>query len=157
PTKALLHTAEVWEYVKHSEQEGITLSNPSLDLLKVNARKNGIVNKHAKGVEGLMKKNKAEVIKGHARLLGKGKVEVSAADGSKKTIEAKAVIFATGSEARMLPGLAPDPKRIVTNIEILNLTEVPKKLGIIGSGAVGVEFASIYKRFGSDVTVFEML
>ncbi|MDX2151557.1 MAG: dihydrolipoyl dehydrogenase [Bryobacteraceae bacterium] len=157
PTKALLHTAEVWEYVKHSEQEGITLSNPALDLQKVNARKNGIVNKHAKGVEGLMKKNKAEVIKGHARLLGKGKVEVTGADGAKKTLEAKSIILATGSEARMLPGLQPDAKRIVTNIEILNLTEVPKKLGIIGSGAVGVEFASVYKRFGSDVTVFEML
>jgi dihydrolipoamide dehydrogenase len=157
PTKALLHTAEIWDSVQHAAEEGISCSNPQLNLAKANDRKNKIVAKHAKGVEGLMKKNKVEWIKGYGRLLGKGKVEVTAPDGGKRTVTAKNIIIATGSEARMLPGLQPDPQRIVTNIEILNLTSVPKRLAVIGAGAVGVEFASMYARFGSKVTIFEML
>ena len=104
-----------------------------------------------------MKKNKVEWIKGFATLKGGGKVEVKAADGSTQTLEAKNIMIATGSEARMLPGLQPDPQFILTNIEILNLTTVPKTLGIIGAGAVGVEFASIFHRFGTKVTILEML
>jgi dihydrolipoamide dehydrogenase len=119
--------------------------------------KNDVVEKNAKGVDYLMKKNKAEVIKGYGRLLGGGKVEVTADDGSKKILEAKAIVVATGSEARMLPGLEPDAEKILTNVEILNLREVPKSLAIIGSGAVGMEFASMFNRFGSEVAVFEML
>lgn len=156
PTKALLHTAEVWDYFKHSSEQGITCDNPSLDLPKVLARKDKIVSKHASGVGMLMKKNKVEVIKGYAKLLGGGKVQVDAPDGS-KTIEARNIILATGSVARMLPGLTPDDSRIVTNVEILSMPVVPKRLLVIGAGAVGVEFASIFKRYGSDVTVFEML
>lgn len=157
PTKALLHSAEVWDYFLHSKEQGILCENPRLDLPLVNNRKNNIVSKHAKGVEGLMKKNKVEWIKGFATLKGGGKVEVKAADGSVKTLEAKNIIIGTGSEARMLPKMVPDAKQIVTNVEILNLQEVPKTLGVIGAGAVGVEFASIYARFGSKVTVLEML
>ena len=157
PTKALLHTADVWEYFKHSKEQGIHCENPRLDLPLVNDRKDKIVSKHAKGVEGLMKKNKVEWIKGFATLKGGGKVEVKAADGSTQTLEAKNIMIATGSEARMLPGLQPDPQFILTNIEILNLTTVPKTLGIIGAGAVGVEFASIFHRFGTKVTILEML
>lgn len=156
PTKSLLHTADVWEYFLHSAEQGIHCENPKLDFLAVNDRKNKIVTKHAKGVEFLMKKNKVEWVKGYGRLLGGGKVEVRNGD-QVQILEARNVILATGSEARMLPGLQPDAKRILTNIEILNLTEVPKKLGIIGAGAVGVEFASIFKRFGSEVVLFEML
>lgn len=156
PTKSLLHSAEVWSHFKHSEDEGIHCENPRLDLPKVNDRKNKIVAKHAKGVEGLIKRQKVEWVKGYGVLKGGGKVEVTSESGT-KTLEAKNIIIATGSEARMLPGLTPDPERVVTNIEILNLQKVPKSLGVIGAGAVGVEFASIYKRFGSDVTVFEML
>ena len=156
PTKALLHSAEVWDYFKDHEAQGIHCENPRLDLPKVNDRKNKIVAKHAKGVEGLMKKNKVEWVKGYATLKGGGKVEVRSADGSTKTLEAKNVMIATGSEARMLPGLEPDDT-ILTNIEILNLTTVPKTMGVIGAGAVGVEFASIFQRFGTKVTVFEML
>ncbi len=156
PTKALLHSAEVWNHFTHSESEGIYCENPRLDLVKVNDRKSKIVSKHAKGVESLMKKNKVDVIKGFGVLKGGGKVEVTNGNG-KKTLEAKNIIIATGSAARMLPGLEPDPERIVTNIEILNLTKAPKTLGVIGCGAVGVEFASIFSRFGSQVTVFEML
>src|SRR5437762_11692487 len=156
PTKALLHTADVWEHFLHPEADGIECQNPRLNYPKVIDRKNGIVAKHAKGVEFLMKKNKIEWIKGRATLKGAGKVEVSGEKGV-QTVEAKNIIIATGSEARMLPGLQPDPELILTNIEILNLTQVPKSLGIIGAGAVGVEFASIFHRFGSKVTVLEML
>jgi dihydrolipoamide dehydrogenase len=156
PTKALLHTAEVWDYFKHAAEQGIQCENPSLDLTKVLDRKDKIVSKHAAGVGMLMKKHKVEVIKGFAKLLGGGKIQVDAPEGS-KTIEAKNIILATGSVARMLPGLVPDESRIVTNVEILKMPVVPKKLLVIGAGAVGVEFASIFKRYGSDVTVYEML
>ncbi|MEO5925871.1 MAG: dihydrolipoyl dehydrogenase [Bryobacteraceae bacterium] len=156
PTKSLLHTAEVWERTLHSEAEGISCDNPRLNYPKVIERKNGIVNKHAKGIEFLMKKNKVDWIKGYGRLAGPGKVEVQGAEG-RQILEAKNIVLATGSEARMLPGLTPDPQRILTNIEILNLTEVPKTLAVLGAGAVGVEFASCFNRFGSKVSIFEML
>jgi dihydrolipoamide dehydrogenase len=156
PTKAMLHTAEVWEYFKHPEAQGLSCENARLDLEKVLARKDGIVGKHAKGIEFLMKKNKVEVVRGYARLKGRGRVEVDSG-GQLKTLEAANIILATGSEARMLPGLTPDPEFILTNVEILRYPRVPKRLLIIGSGAVGVEFGSIFKRFGSDVVIFEML
>ncbi len=161
PTKSLLHTADVWEYFKHSAEQGIQCENPKLDYPKVLDRKNKIVAKHAKGVEFLMKKNKVDWIKGFGTLKPRGagglmQVEVKS-DGGAQTLEAKNVIIATGSEARMLPGLKPDPKMILTNIEILNLPTVPKTMLIVGAGAVGVEFASIFNRFGTKVTVLEML
>ncbi|MBM3726344.1 MAG: dihydrolipoyl dehydrogenase [Acidobacteria bacterium] len=157
PTKALLHTAEVWDHFLHSKGEGIHCDNPRIDFPAVINRKNSIVSKHAKGVEFLLKKNKVEWIKGFARLKGGGRIEVAGADGSSRVVEAKNIVLATGSEARVLPGLKPDSERIVTNIEILANTVIPKSLGIIGAGAVGVEFASIFKRLGTDVTIFEML
>ncbi len=156
PTKALLHSADVWNHILHAAEEGMYCDNPRFDFVKVNDRKDKIVSKHSKGIEMLMRKNKVEVIKGHGTLKGGGKIEVTAEDGSTKTVEAKNIILATGSEARMIPGLQADDT-ILTNIEILKLKDVPKKLGIIGAGAVGVEFASIFKRFGSDVTILEML
>lgn len=160
PTKSLLHTADVWEYFKHSAEQGILCENPRLDYPQVLDRKNKIVSKHAKGVEFLMKKNKVEVIKGYAKLKPRAnnlvQVEVTGGQGT-QTIEAKNVILASGSEARMLPGLEPDAKTILTNIEILDLPQVPKTLAIIGAGAVGVEFASIFNRFGTKVTLLEML
>jgi dihydrolipoamide dehydrogenase len=156
PTKALLQTADVWEHFLRPEADGIECQNPKLNYPKVIERKNGIVSKHSKGVEFLMKKNKVEWIKGFATLKGGGKIEVQGEKGV-QTVETKNIIVATGSEARMLPGLQPDPEFILTNIEILNLTQVPKSLAIIGAGAVGVEFASIFQRFGSKVTVIEML
>jgi dihydrolipoamide dehydrogenase len=156
PTKALLHTADVWDHFKHPEAEGIQCKDPQLNFPQVLDRKNKIVTKHSKGIEFLMRKNKVDVIKGYARLLGGGKIEVKN-DQATQTVEAKNIILATGSEARMLPGLEPDPNLILTNIEILDLPSVPKTIGIIGAGAVGVEFASIFNRFGSKVTVLEML
>ena len=156
PTKAFLHTASVWERFKHSAEEGIHCENPRLDFPLVGDRKNKIVSKHAKGVDFLMKKNKIDVIKGYGRLAGAGKIEVTN-NGAAQIVEAKNIVLATGSEARMLPGLQPDAKRILTNIEILDLQEVPKSLAILGAGAVGVEFASCFHRFGSKTSVFEML
>jgi len=156
PTKAFIHASDVWEHFLHPEEDGIHCDNPRLDFPMVLARKNGIVAKHAKGVEYLMKKNKVDWIKGYGRLAGPGKVEVTA-DGGKQILEAKNIVLATGSEARMLPGLKPDARRILTNIEILSLSEVPKSLAILGAGAVGVEFASCFSRFGSKVSIFEML
>lgn len=156
PTKSLLHSAEVWDYFQNSEKEGISVDNARLNYPKVIERKAGIVTKHAKGVEYLMKKNKVDVIKGFATIEAPGRIKVSGADGE-KTIEAKNIIVATGSVARMIPGLESDPEKILTNIEILNLTKVPKSLAIIGAGAVGVEFASVFRRFGTEVIVMEML
>jgi dihydrolipoamide dehydrogenase len=156
PAKAFLHAADVWERFLKPEEDGIHCDNARLDFPMVSDRKNKIVTKHAKGVEFLMRKNKVDWIKGRARLAGPGKVEVTGEAGP-QIIEARNVVLATGSEARMLPGLEPDPKQILTNIEILNLREVPKTMGIIGGGAVGVEFASCFHRFGTKVTVLEML
>src|SRR5439155_238185 len=141
----------------NADAEGIHVENARLEYPKVKDRKDGIVNKHSNGVAMLLKRAKVERISGYATLKGGGKIEVKADSGETQTIEAKNIIIATGSEARMLPGLTPDADKILTNIEILNLTAVPKSLIIIGAGAVGVEFASIFKRFGTEVTVIEML
>jgi dihydrolipoamide dehydrogenase len=156
PTKALLHTAEVWDYFKKPDEEGISCKDPQLNYPRVLDRKNSIVSKHAKGVEFLMKKNKVDVKKGYGQLLGKGKVQVDTGKGV-EVIDTKSILLATGSEARMIPNLQPDPNLILTNIEILDLPSVPRSLGIIGAGAVGVEFASIFNRFGTKVTILEML
>ena len=155
PTKALLHSAEIWEYFKHSAEQGIQCDNPRLSLPGVLDRKTKIVDKHAKGIEFLMKKNKVDWIPGFGTLKGGGKVEVRSDKGT-QTLQGRNIIIATGSEARMLPGLEPD-QTILTNVEILNLPAVPASLAIIGAGAVGVEFASIFHRFGSKVTVLEVL
>lgn len=155
PTKALLHTADVWEYFKHSEEQGIQCKGAALDYPKVQDRKDKIVSKHSKGIEFLMRKNKVEVIRGLGSLAGPGKVSVKTDSGA-KTLETKNVLIATGSEARMLPGLTPDSD-ILTNIEILSMPKIPATMAIIGAGAVGVEFASIFNRFGTKVTILEML
>ena len=162
PTKSLLFDAEIYDHFKAAKEHGIE----NVEGLKVNwgtiqDRKNKIVTKHAKGLEFLMRKNKVTVIPGFGRLTGPVKngvldIEISGGDGKKSTVQAKNAILATGSEARMLPGLKPD-STILTNIEILSLKSIPKSLIVIGSGAVGVEFASVYKSYGSEVTVIEAL
>jgi len=156
PTKALLHAAELWSNLKDAAAQGIDCDNPRLDLARVIDRKNQIVAKHAKGVEFLMKKHRVDRLQGVATLAGPGRVEVRSADGV-RTLEARNIIVATGSEARLLPGLEPDPERVLTNVEILEVRQVPKSLVIIGAGAVGVEFASMFRRFGAEVTLLEML
>ncbi len=156
PTKALLHTAELWEHFKSKGGDGLICENPRLEFPAVIEHKNQVVNKHSKGVDFLMKKNKVDVLRGTAKIQGPGRVAVTNAQGT-QTVETKNIIVATGSEARMLPGLQPDPDYILTNIEILELRSIPKSMIIIGSGAVGSEFASMFNRFGTQVTLVEML
>jgi dihydrolipoamide dehydrogenase len=162
PTKTLLFNAEIWDHLKHAADYGIdNVTAPALNWANVLKRKDAIVNKHTKGLEFLMKKNKVTVIAGYGRLTGPAKdgvhtVELTGADGAKSAVTAKNVIVATGSDARMLPGLAPDD-RILTNIEILSIPAVPKSLIVIGAGAVGVEFASIFRSYGTEITLVEYL
>ena len=156
PTKALLYYAELYEHALNGEQWGIKHNGIELDFKTINKRKAEVVVKHAKGVEFLFKKNRVESIRGYGRLLGSGKVEVND-DVDRRTLSAKNIILASGSVARMLPGLEMDSERILTNIEILDLEDVPNSLAIIGAGAVGVEFASIFRSFGAEVTILEML
>jgi dihydrolipoamide dehydrogenase len=161
PTKAILFNAEIWDHLKAAKEFGISgVEAPKLDWKVVQERKDKIVAKHAKGLEFLMRKNKVETVKGFGRLTGPAKNGVHTVEvddgGKKRQINAKHVILATGSEARMLPGLkAGDP--VLTNIEILSLEKLPKSLVIVGAGAVGVEFGSIYNSFGTEVTLLEAL
>jgi dihydrolipoamide dehydrogenase len=161
PTKALLFNAELWDHLKDAAEFGIEgVDGRKLNWVAIQERKSKIVAKHAKGLEFLMKKNKVETVKGYGKLTGptqNGIITVEVAnDGKTSQLRAKNVLLATGSEARLLPGLEVDD-RILTNIEILSLKEIPKSLIIVGAGAVGVEFASIYRSFGCEVTIVEML
>ena len=161
PTKALLFNAEIWDQLKDAKEFGIEgVDSRKLNWTAVQERKSKIVIKHAKGLEFLMRKNKVETIKGYGKLTGPAQsrvLTVEVANGSKSShIKTKNVILATGSEARMIPGLEPD-SRVLTNIEILDLKEIPKSLVIVGAGAVGVEFASIFRSFDTEVTLLEML
>ncbi len=156
PTKALLHFAEIYEAALDGQKIGILADNLSIDLGAMARRKGEIVAKHAIGIRQLFKKHAIDTIHGFAKLRGHSAVSVSGRNGE-KTLEAAHVILATGSQARMLPGLDSVSDRILTNVEILDLKRVPGSLAIIGAGSVGVEFASIYRSFGADVAVFEML
>jgi dihydrolipoamide dehydrogenase len=162
PTKAMLFTAEIWDHLKHAKTFGIAgVEGATIDWKGVLARKDDVITRHTKGLDFLMKKNKITTFKGYGRLTGPAKdgvhtVEVKLADGKTETVKAKKVVLATGSDARMLPGLKAD-ETILTNYEILKIAEMPKSLVVIGSGAVGVEFASIFKSFGAEVTILEML
>jgi len=161
PTKALLFNAELWDHLKDAKEFGVEgVDSRKLNWAAIQERKSKIVSKHAKGLEFLMRKNKVETIKGYGKLTGpaqSGLLAVEVTDGGKSSlIKAKNVILSTGSEARMIPGLEPDA-RVLTNIEILGLKEIPKSLVIVGAGAVGVEFASIFRSFDAEVTMLEML
>jgi dihydrolipoamide dehydrogenase len=162
PTKTLLFNAEIWDHLKDATEYGIdNVGTPKLNWENVLKRKTAIVNKHTKGLEFLMKKNKVTVIPGYGRLSGAAKdgvhtVELTGANGEKGDVKAKNVILASGSDAKMLFGLKPDD-RVLTNIEILSIPQVPKSLIVIGAGAVGVEFASIFRSYGTEVTILEFL
>jgi dihydrolipoamide dehydrogenase len=157
PTKALLLNAEILDHFRNAKEYGIICKEFSLDWAAVQARKNKIVRKLAKGVEFLLKKNKVDTIQGFGRLAGPGRITVNDAKNEKTEVAAKKIILATGSEAKLFPGLEPDGKTVLTNKEILELKEIPNSMMIIGAGAVGVEFASMYHRFGTKVTLIEML
>jgi dihydrolipoamide dehydrogenase len=159
PTKALLEHAHALKVVQHAKDWGVTIADAAaatIDMTQVQTRKDRVVTGLSKGVEFLFKKNKIDWIKGTARLTGDGGVDVF--EGEKQTLRArKEIIVATGSTPRGVPGIEIDRKRIITSDEAIGLREVPKTLVIMGSGAVGVEFASIFNRFGSDVTIVELL
>lgn len=157
PTKALLESAELFDHAKEAEEFGILLGEPKVDIEKVMRRKEKVVTQNVGGVAYLFKKNKITTFAGHGRIEGKGKVSVEGADGKKQTITGKHVLLATGSVPRTLPFVKVDGERVLTSDEILELKEIPKHLLVLGSGAVGVEFASVYRSFGSEVTVIELL
>ncbi len=162
PTKSMLFNAELWDHLKHAAEYGVDgVDGRTLNWDAVQKRKTAIVDKHTKGLGFLMKKNKVTVISGYGRLTGGAKdgihtVDLTASDGAKSEVKAKNVILATGSDAKTIFGLKPDD-RILTNIEMLAVSQVPKSLIVIGAGAVGVEFSSIFNSFGSEVTLVEFL
>ena len=158
PTKALLEHAHAFKIAQHAKDWGISFGEATvtIDMSQVQTRKDRVVTGLTKGVEFLFKKNKIDWIKGTARLIGNCGVDVF--EGEKQTLRArKEIIVATGSAPRGVPGIEIDRKRIITSDEAIGLREVPKTMAIMGSGAVGVEFASIFNRFGSDVTIVELL
>jgi dihydrolipoamide dehydrogenase len=161
PTKALLFNAEIWDHIQHAADFGIEgIDAPTLNWQTVLSRKNAIITKHAKGLDFLMKKHKIARIEGYGRLIGPAQngdhtVEITSGETTSQ-VQARNIILATGSEAKMLPGLTPDD-RILTNIEMLSINQVPKSLIVIGAGAVGMEFASLFRTFGSEVTIVEFL
>jgi dihydrolipoamide dehydrogenase len=158
PTKALLEHAHALKIAQEAAAWGITFGanvTPSIDMARVHARKDKIVTGLTKGVEFLFKKNKIEWIRGTGRLAGSGKVEVTGS--TRRSIGAREIIVATGSAPRSVPGITIDKKHIVTSDEAIHLPVVPRTIAIMGSGAVGVEFASIFRRFGSEVTLIELL
>ncbi len=157
PTKELLHSAEVVETVRKAEEFGITTSSLKFNFDTVQKRKEKVVRKLAKGVEYLMNKNKITVFKGRGRFEGKGRLVVTDALGKTQSVKTSHVVIATGSAPRLLPNLDVQAPRIVTSDELLELAQVPRSLIVLGAGAVGVEFASVFSRFGSQVTVIELL
>jgi dihydrolipoamide dehydrogenase len=157
PTKALLHTADLLEEARHGGDVGVAAREVKLDLPAAMKHKEKVVRQSSNGVAYLMKKNRVDVASGFGRIAGTGRVSVTAADGTETTHAVKNVLVATGSSPRALPGIEIDHKTVLSSDSILELPEVPKSLLVIGSGAVGVEFASMYSRFGSKVTILEVL
>jgi len=157
PTKALLEHAHALKVIQQASEWGVTIPSgtPAINMTQVHARKDKIVDGLTKGIAFLFKKNKITWIKGTARLAGPGKVVVF--EGDTQTLEAKEIVIATGSSPRSVPAVTIEHTRIITSDEAIHLKEVPKSLVIMGSGAVGVEFASIYRRFGSEVTIIELV
>ena len=157
PTKALLNAAHLYQKAGHFEDFGLKVEGLSYDWAGVQKYKSDVVSKNSAGVSYLMKKNKVTVFNGFGKIAGKGKVEVALNDGKKETISTKNIIIATGSVVRPIPGFETDGKQVVNSDHILELQNVPKSMVVIGSGAVGVEFASVYARFGCETTVVELM
>lgn len=158
PTKALLRTADIYRNIQHAAAYGIKVDKAEVDLEATVKRSRQVASQLSGGVSGLLKKNKVTVFDGHGKLAGKGKVEVSKEGAAAPTIlNAKHIILATGARARNLPGMEPDGKFIWSYKEALVPDTMPKKLLVVGSGAIGIEFASFFNALGSDVTVVEVL
>lgn len=157
PTKQLLMSAHIYEQMQHAADFGVEATGIQLAFANVQKRKDKVVMKNSKGIEYLMKKNKITAFSGTGKLSLPGKVEVTSADGKKETVNTKNIIIATGSVVRPIPGFDTDGHRVVNSDHILELKDVPKSLIVMGAGAVGVEFASVYSRFGAETTIVELL
>jgi dihydrolipoamide dehydrogenase len=157
PTKALLRTSEVYGLIKHADSFGLSVKDVSYDPTKIVERSRKVANQLSNGVKGLMKKNKITVFDGTAKLAGSGRLAVAMNDKSNTTLTAKNIILATGARARQLPGLESDGKLVWTYKEAMVPPEFPKSLLVIGSGAIGIEFASFYRTMGAEVTVAEVV
>ncbi len=158
PTKALLRNAEVFETFKVAPKEwGITYDNLKVDFGAVIKRSRGVSDRNAKGIEYLLKKNKVELIPGNGVLTSKNAIEVTSADGTKKSVTAARIVIATGARARLLPNVKPDGKRILTATEAMIMDHIPESMTIVGSGAIGIEFAYFYHTFGTKITIIEMM
>ncbi|HEX9508328.1 MAG TPA: dihydrolipoyl dehydrogenase [Myxococcales bacterium] len=156
PTKSLLWTAELLTHINAAAEFGIDLKNPAVNWGQAQKHKEKVVAKGVAGIEFLMKKNKVTVLKGHGRISAKGKVEV-AGEGGKQTYDAKNIIIATGSVPKSLPMVPVDHKRVLNSDSILELQKIPASLIVLGAGAVGCEFASIFNHVGSETTIVELL
>ena len=157
PSKALLHASELFEEAQHYERFGVK-AKPELDLAGMMGHKDKVVGELTKGVEFLLRKNKADYVTGHGTIAGPGKVEVTPlAGGAKQTLSAKNIVIATGSDAMALPGVAIDEKQIVSSTGALKLPRVPKSMIVIGGGYIGLEMGSVWRRLGTKVTVVEFL
>ncbi|NOU61019.1 dihydrolipoyl dehydrogenase [Marinifilum caeruleilacunae] len=158
PTKSLLKSAQVFEYMKHAGDYGLAVDGDvKADFEKVVARSRGVAEKMSGGIQYLFKKNKIEVLNGFGKLVGNKQVEVSAEDGTKTTYEAKHIILATGARSRELPNLPQDGKRIIGYRKALTLEKLPKSMIVVGSGAIGSEFAYFYSTMGTKVTLVEFM
>ncbi|AFE09247.1 dihydrolipoyl dehydrogenase [Corallococcus sp. CA054B] len=157
PTKSLLWTASLFHHIKESSDFGIDVANPTVNWANAQKHKDKVVTKGANGIDFLMKKNKITVVKGHGRIAGKGKVEVTAEDGSKQTLETKNIIIATGSVPKSLPNVAVDHKRVMNSDSILTIDRIPKSIIVLGAGAVGCEFASVFNHVGSKTAIVEYM
>ena len=156
PTKVFLHHADIFDNFQHAQEFGFEVKDVSVNWPAMLTRKDKIVKKHAGGIGLLFKKNKVENVTGWGKIAGPGRVTIEK-DGKVNEIETTYTMLATGSEARSLPGVEIDGKVVLTNREILQLPSIPKSLVVVGAGAVGVEFASIFRTFGSEVTILEAL
>ena len=157
PTKALLKSAQVFEYIQHAEDFGITVKDVNADFKGIIDRSRGVADGMSKGIEFLMKKNKIEVINGFAKLKEAKKVNVTGANGKTAEYSANHIIIATGARSRELPNLPQDGKKVIGYREAMTLPKAPKKMVVVGSGAIGVEFAYFYKTMGVDVTIVEYM
>jgi dihydrolipoamide dehydrogenase len=157
PTKALLKSAQVFEYLNHAKDYGISADNIKADFNAVIKRSRDVADGMSKGIQFLMKKNKIDVIMGTATVKASKKVEVKGADGNISTVESKHIIIATGARSRQLPNLPQDGKKIVGYRDAMTLPKLPKTMVVVGSGAIGVEFAYFYATMGTKVTIVEFL
>lgn len=157
PSKALLHSSELFEETSHLDRLGIMIGEAKLDLAAMMSHKDGIVSELTSGVEFLFKKNKITGIKGAAKILSAGKVEVTGLDGATDILECRNIVVATGSDVMPLPGVEIDEERIVSSTGALALAEVPKAMVVVGGGVIGLELGSVWRRLGADVTVVEFL